>query len=117
MACGYGYKRGADFYYQHGGFPHSYAYDWKGLAPMASGSRAALGDHSDLDVGVPVSMSMQANQRSVLTSGPEQTRLAYGLGGLFDLSESEKDFVKLAAVAALGYLAWVNRKKIKKAFK
>ncbi len=99
MACGYGYSRGADFYYSHAGFPHSYSYNWKGLADMASGSRASLGEW-------PVSMTMETGRKSVLHSGPEQTRLNDGLSGGFSLSESEKSLAKVGAFAAAAYLLW-----------
>lgn len=112
MNCKNPYQRGADFYYSHAAFPRAYDYNWKGIAPMASGSRASL---NGWEQGYPVAMSIDERRRSVLHSGPEQTRLA--LSGLFDFSQSEGQALKVAAIAGVAFLLYKNRKKIKKALK
>ena len=103
MPSPFGRNRNAAQYYQHGGIPMHYQYNWDGMPQGSIGpqkSNRALGwtevsEGADLlqDMGddfidvqahfrkslgstdYPVAMSMQTAMRSVRHSGPEQTHL------------------------------------------
>jgi hypothetical protein len=103
MPSPYGQSRSAASYYQYGGVPRHYVYNWEGGPPPASraaetralgtlGALGALGSlgthrlgdsidiaatavyHKDLS-GYPVAMSMASGQSSLLHSGPEQSHV------------------------------------------
>ncbi len=139
MSSPYGQKRGAAVYYQYGGVPAHYAYNWTGLPP--AGVRAAetrglsgvltgpilLGDSLDVsasahyhrDLGAiptdwPVAMSMQAPRRSIRHSGAEQGKMYDGLGIFGSLSNNEKTLMKVAAAGAVAFIAYKVWKKKKR---
>ncbi len=121
MPSPYGQNRSAASYYEYGGVPRHYILNWDGLPPgptRAAETRGlgcdGEGDYIDVVATAhlhkslgdyPVAMSLESGTRSILHSGPEQTKLYDGLG-LFDLSRNEQ---RLAVVAGLGlaaYFAW-----------
>jgi hypothetical protein len=120
MPSPFGYKRGANTYYEHPGTGRYYVYNWDGVS--VQGSRAAetrgLGCSCDfVDVTArlhkslsgyeeyPVAMSTQVPKGSVLRPGPEQTPLYDGMGFFGRSSDSEKRLLLLGGVALAGYLA------------
>lgn len=96
MPSPFGSRRGPSTYYEYGGSPHHYDYNWKGMP--APGYRAAetraLGDW-------PVAMTMESGRKSLLHSGPEQNAL-----GAAQISRNEKYLLIAGAVGLAGYLAW-----------
>ena len=104
MPSPFGRRRGPSTYYEYGGTPHHYDYNWKGMP--APGFRAAetraLGNY----VEYPVAMSLQTGQRSVLHSGPEQTHIHDAPLGQAQLSRMEKHALWIAGLGIAGYFAW-----------
>ena len=108
MPSPFGQRRGPNTYYEYGGTPHHYIYNWTGM-PMP-GTRAAetlaLGHYPDY----PVAMTLETGRRSVLHSGPEQTHLidafpGSGLGAAL-LSRNERRLLIGVGLAGAAYLAW-----------
>ena len=121
MPSPYGQSRSAAAYYQYGGVPRHYIFNWEGGPPP--GTRAAttraLGDYFDIVAsaryhrdlsGYPVAMSMQSGQSSVLHSGPEQSHLI-DAAPLSGFSTNEKYLAGAAIAGVVGYLVWKARKK------
>jgi len=90
----------------------------------AAEARALGGDYLDIsarfhkDLGAyedyPVAMSMEGARRSVLHSGPEQSRIYDGLGFFGAMSSNEKRLAMLGGAAVVGYFAWQHFKKKRK---
>jgi hypothetical protein len=111
MPSPFGRPRAADIYYQHGGFPRHYVYNWTGTpmpAARAGETSELSGDYIDISAqyhkelsDYPVAMTMRSGQLSVLHSGPEQL-------GAAQLSRNEKRLLGAAALAGAAYLAWLK---------
>lgn len=123
MPSPYGYGRSASMYYQYGGVPRHYEYDWTGMPPegvRAAETRSLGADYFDIaaaarfhkDLGsYPVAMSMESGRRSILRGGPEQTHLndeapPKQLGDFLGLSRNEKRFLVIAALAGGAFYLW-----------
>lgn len=128
----FGEKRSAAIYYEYGGVPHHYVAQWTGMpqpATRGAGETRSLGRYlptgadfldvsatfhkelSDYDIDYPVSVSMEAARRSILHSGPEQTRIhdqptPPELGFFGEMSRNEKKLALVGGIALAGWLAW-----------
>ncbi len=117
----------ASTYYHHGAAPRHYVADWQGVPQPGSRAAETLalgedGDYIDItarfhkelgnyDIDYPVSMSAQYGRRSILHSGPEQTKIYDGktpieLGFYEQMSSNEKRFILLIGIGIAGFLAW-----------
>lgn len=117
----------ASTYYHHGAFPRRYVADWRGVPQPGSraAERLALGADGDFiditakfhkelggyDIDYPVLMSAHYGRRSILHSGPEQTRIYDGetpieLGFFGQMSRNEKRLMFLAGIGITGFLTW-----------
>ena len=134
MPSPFGAGRSANAYYNYGGEPHSYAYDWTGVPPptaRSAESRALAGDYLDISASFhkelgddiptyPVSLTAETGGQSILHAGPEQTPLydaavpPAALGFFGALSRNEKRALLLGGVALAGWFAWTFFLKGKK---
>lgn len=114
-------------YYHYGASPRRYVADWRGVPQPGSraAERLALGaegDYIDItarfhkelgnyDIDYPVSMSAHHGRRSILHSGPEQTKIYDGdtpieLGFFGQMSRNEKMLAFTAVLGIAGFLIW-----------
>lgn len=123
MPSPYGSKRSANSYYQHAAVAQHYNYNWDGIPPGPTRAAETRGlgclgcDEDYVDITAtfhkslgslgdyPVSMSMEGGRKSVLHSGPEQTRI-YDAMGIFGLSDNENRLALIAGLGLAGYIAW-----------
>lgn len=70
-----------------------------------------------LESGYPVAMTMESARRSLLSTFPDEMKMAYGqresLGFFGEMSDNEKRALQLGAMAGVAYLAfrwWKGRK-------
>ena len=107
MPSPYGKHRGADSYYQYGGEPQRYVYNWTGM-PFPSPTKfgpASLGCVGCKDTW-PVAQTMEyPDQTSVMHSGPEQWGIHDGLHGV-QMSRNEKLWLGLGVASIAAYFAW-----------
>jgi hypothetical protein len=126
MPSPFGPNRSSDAYYQFGGLAKHYDYNWQGMPfPQAPRAKASLGSRpddiytdlgdagdglGDYGPGHPVSMSMESGRRSLLSTMPDQMKMAYGVPvpmGAFGLSRNEQRL----AIAAAGFGKKGRRRK------
>lgn len=117
----------ASTYYHFGALPRRYVADWRGVPQPGARAAETLalgadGDYLDItarfhkelgdyDIDYPVTMSAQHGRRSILHSGPEQTKIYDGptpaeLGFFGQMSRNEKRLMLLAGAGLVGFLAW-----------